>query len=404
MLIEDIVNECHPELLSLHSTNAFIDTVSASRAVMYSSHYTQHLITEHMDEKRVQTGVDVEMGKHTFSVKMPARGVVRKVIDRYPQDAGVDSIPFNPETLVIYEDLETKKIGCFSIPYHCTNHQYFGFPYKTTTAANEISPGKEFPKDTVFADSPAVKENGGYATGVEANILLNTHPAGSEDGVLIADDVLWKFATRVYETRIIECGDNSWPVNLYGKPGVYKPHPEIGEFIREDGILMATRSYNMDLMPVESSMVDVTEVQTTDKSVYVRGQGGRVVDVKVYRTDNDFSNTPEGVMNTPDKYVRAYRRYLKEIVDYEREIRNERRKKSISGKDGLELTEEFHALVVFAKGVLNEPTSRSNQRVKTLYRKAPVDEYRIEITVEYILMPSKGFKLTGYYGDRAQRG
>lgn len=397
-----------PELLSIHATNAFVDTVSSARGIMYSSHLSQTPVIAGSCEKRIQTGVERELGRSTFSIKMPANGTILRVIERYPKSVGIDSIPYNPETLVIYEDDDTKEIGCFSIPYYRSLHQYFGFRYDIKPAVNKLMPANKIEKGVVFADSPSVKENGGYAFGIELNMAFMSHPAVSEDGILIAEDVLDKLKFNVYETREIEFGSRTVPLNLYGSKDVYKPFPEIGEYIGDHGILVMLREYDNDLAPVEMSIYDLQEPDhIMDTPVYVRGPGGRVVDIKIYHDDDIIDPTPVGVMSYMNKYTRALKRYYGDIIKTYNEIKADRKKKYGDGR--VVLKPELHRLLVEAMvvlsdqsdpSVINKRTQKKGPRLAKLYRKSPLDAYRVEIVLEYELRPTVGYKLTDSHGGK----
>ena len=392
-------NEMDPELLSIHALNFSVGNDSSSRSQMFSSHFSQRLVINGATEKRIQTGVEQDISKYTFSIKMPCDGTILKVIDRYPRRMDIDAIPQSPETLVIYEDHKTKEIGCFSVPKFASLHQYFGFPYVVTQDYARLVPGNFIEEGTIFADSPAVSENGGYKYGIELNMCFMSHPAVSEDGVLISRDVLDRLKFKVYETRVIEFGSHSFPLNLYGTPDVYKPFPEIGQEIREDGILMMLRKYDMDLMPVEMSMYDVMEPDFIfDQAVYVRGPGGIVKDIKIFRDNQEVSATPSGIMEHVEKYSRGLQRFYQEIIDAEKQITYDRKKKF--GNAHVILKPELHRLIVEGMAVLSVQAGRTNQKLNKLYRKVPLDDYRAEIVIEYELTPTYGFKLTDVHGGK----
>jgi hypothetical protein len=406
--MKHIKNELDPQLLGLHATNSFVAYNSSSRSVMHANHFSQSLVIQGATEKRIQTGIERELGKYTFSIKMPEDGIILRVIDRYPRRADIDSIPFNPETLVIYETTNSpKEIGCFTIPYHRTLHQHFGFQYIPHPAISRLIPGTFIPKDTVFADSPNKTLEGAYKYGIELNTAFMSHPAVSEDGVLISKDVLPRLSFKVYETRVVEFGNKAFPLNLYGTHKTYKPFPEIGETIRPDGILMMLRNYDTDIAPVRTSIYDVLEPDYIfDKAIYVRGPGGYVedstvsvqtgviVDIKIYHDDNDNSPTPSGMLNSMSKYIRAFRSFYKEILETEKQLRTENKKKY--GDYNIKFKPDFHRLAVEARAVLSEEVSYNRQKHKLnkLYRKNPLDDYRIVFTIEYTITPNIGFKLT----------
>jgi hypothetical protein len=224
-----------------------------------------------------------------------------------------------------------------------------------------------------------------------------SHPAVSEDGVLISRDVLDRLKFKVYDTRVIEFGSSAFPLNLYGTKNYYKPFPEIGEYIRDDGILMMLRNYDYDLMPVEISIYDAMEPDFIfDKAIYVRGPKGKIVDIKVYRDNTETTQTPHGIMVNVEKYSRAAQRFYKEVIETEKQISLERKKKY--GDGSIALKPELHHLIVEGLALLAEQNNKSSQKLNKIYRKAPLDDYRIEFVIEYELTPTRGYKLTCCHG------
>lgn len=55
---------------------------------------------------------------------------VVEIIERYKSTLGKDTINENPQTIVVYENIETKELGIINLVKFCSNHQYFGFEYK----------------------------------------------------------------------------------------------------------------------------------------------------------------------------------------------------------------------------------------------------------------------------------
>jgi len=392
-------NELNVEYLSVLGLNPFCGNNSSPRAAMFSSHLTQRLIIKDPSPHRIQTGMEQEFAKYTLSVSMPEDGKIIKVIERYPRILGPDSINFNPETLVIYESEATKKIGSFIIPYYKSYHQYFGFQCKIKNTVSKLSPGSYIEKGTIFADTPAVDDEGGYNYGIELNVAFMSHPAVSEDGILISRDVLDKLKFKVFETREIEFGNGCFPLNLYGTIDNYKPFPDINEYIRDDGLLVMLRDYDTMLSPIETSIFDVMEPDHIfDNSVYVRGKGGKIVDIKVYHTDETSTSTPLGVETALTKYVNALKYYYTEIVNVEKELRGNYRKKH--NNNSLRITPEFHRLVVEAMSVLDTGGVKSSEKLTRSYRTKKLDDYRVEFVIEYEITPDIGFKLTDTHGGR----
>lgn len=388
-----IPNELSREFLGVVGLNPWISHDSSSRVQMFSSHIGQALVVKGSTIRRCQTGMEREFGKYTFSTKIPADAQIIKIVERYKRTYMYDSIAFNPQTLIIYEEVETKRIGCISLQNHCSYHQYFGFEYKNTPELSKLRVGQYVQGGTVLQDSPSITPDKNYKYGVECNMAFMTHPAVAEDGVMISRDVLDKFAFKTYETRVVEFGNKRFPLNLYGDKDNYKPFPDIGDRIREDGILMGLRTYSDTLSVVEQSAEDLMQVDFVhDRLVYAGGAGGRVIDIRVqHERDNPQAGTPVGMEEQATKYDTARRQFYQEILDEHNRLRHER-------GQNLHLTPEFQRMVVEAISVVGE--TRDKKRVMKLYRQAPLDDWRIEFVVEYEITPTIGFKLTETHGGK----
>jgi len=384
-------NQLYREYQGVNGLNFGRQHNSSSREQMFASHISQALVIKGSTERRIQTGMEREFGKYTFSVKMPVNAEIIRVIDRYRNKIGLDSIPVNPQTIVIYEDVATKEIGMVNIPNYCSYHQYFGFEYKTKPALSEIYAGAFIKKDTILMDSPSITDNGGYKYGRECNMAFMSHPAVSEDGIAICRDVLPYFSFKTYETRVVEYGSKRFALNLYGDENNYKPFPDIGDFIREDGILMGLRTYDKDLAVVQQSVFDLMEPDMTyDRLTYAGGRGGKVIDIRIRHDDKGTAVPGAASMDVqPEKYDRARRQFYNDIVQTYQKLKRER-------GEGLRLTPEFHRMVTEALVSINT----DSPPIVKLYRQAPLDDWRIEFVIEYDNVPNVGNKLTDCHGGK----
>lgn len=385
-------NQLHGALLGNNALNPFHQHTSSNRGAMFTNHLGQMLVLNGATERRLQTGYEREFAKYTFSVSMPCNGLVLDLIERYRKTLGKDSIDENPQTILIYEDVDTKQIGMVSLVAHCSNHQYFGFRYKTADGYRRLRVGEMIAKDTVFLNSPSVTPDGGYKYGIEANIAYMTHPATSEDGVLISRDFLPKLGFNTYETRVVEWGSKKFALNLYGDENNYKPFPDIGDRIRGDGVLMALRSYDpIELAVVEQSVKDTMRVDYTfDTTVYVNGPGGRVVDIRIHHDLSNYNCAEVHMDSQAQRYDAGRRQYYKRIVDMWKKLYKMR-------GESLQITPEFSRMVVEAQSVVSEGIG---QRVSKIYRQEPLDDYRVEFVVEYDIEPGIGFKITDCVGGK----
>lgn len=390
-------NQLSQKLTTVLGLTSFDPYNSASRKQMWSSHISQALVIKGSTEKGIQSGMEQEYGKYTFSKKLPVNADIIRIIHRYPQTLDVNSIKHNPETLVIYEDAVTKVIGCLSLEDYHSNHSYFGFAFQNTPDRNKIRVGASIAEGTVFQNSPSINKQGNYMYGRECNIALMSLPGVAEDGIVVSRDLLEKFSFKTYERRVVEFGSKYYPLNMYGDETNYKAFPDIGDLVRPDGVLMALRSYDEDFEPVEISVNATRSLDNVfDRSTYT-SSGGRVIDIRtMHDADSLVPTTPIGMEVQASKYDDSKRRFYREIInEYEIYRRNR--------GDSLELSKEFHSKVEEAYRVLGLKGSGeqdAGDRVTKTYRGIPLDDWRIEFVIEYDITPNIGFKLTDQYGGK----
>lgn len=370
---------------------------SASRQTMMSGHVSQMLVFKGATPRRFKAGSESEYAKTTFNIPMPVDARVVKVVHKYPSGIGSGAFRYNSETVVIYEDLEAKakgiyRLGMVSITgYHC-KHQSFGFHYKMTEAIKRLVPGEFIPKDTVFAQSPNVAPNGDYMYGIEAEIAFMSIPQIIEDGFVISKSFARKLTTTSVSSRMISWGGEYYPLNLYGDETHYKPFPEVGDRIREDGLLFALRAYDpllavCDMTP--AALMDYDDVH--DRLTFAK-PGALITDINVWRdyTQRNIS-TPVGMELQAMRYANAissfYATILRTWQEYQHQHRGQR----------VECTEELHRQLV---DCLADNPSSVKQSVTRTYRTQPLDEFTVEVKFVREIEPTIGFKITGLHGDK----
>jgi hypothetical protein len=383
------VSEVSIEALGPPGLNAFITNVSSSRTQMFCSHLGQALITQGATKKRIVTGIERELGKYTFSVKMPVDGKILKVIQRYPLTVGEGAIRENPESLVIYEDFKTKMIDCFILPKYHALHKDFGFKYVTRNTEKLIA-DSHVHAGTVFAQTPSLDMDSNYKYGQEVNTAFMSVPQIIEDGVVISRSLQKRLTTRAYGKRVFKWGKKHYPLNLYPDGDRFKAYPDIGEYIRPDGLLFGLRTHDPSLAPVQMGRESIrTPDYTYDKLTYAE-PGARVIDVKVWCERSGKLMTPAGMNEQSDRYARASSLYYKNILD------EYNRLKSRDSRN-FRIGPMFQRMVTEAIADQGVP---GQDKVQKIYRMQPLDEYRVEVTYEYDLIPTIGYKITGCHGNK----
>ncbi len=391
------VNELHPELMSICSISPFEAYNSSPRKQMFSSQLGQTLVVKGATERRIQSGMEASFGKHTFNIKAPCDMEVIKVIEKYSKTIDSDNIKHNPESIVIYRDKSNNEISYLGLPKFCSNHPYFGFDYVSTDNTILLSAGSHIPKGTVLLESPSVTREGGYKFGVECNVALMSHPAVAEDGIMISRDVLDKFKYVTFHKRVVEFGRKKFPLNIYGNLNEYKAFPDIGDRIREDGLLCMLREYDPMMAPVAMGIADVSEPDyLNDEAVYVPAGKGTVVDIKIYHEDYvNQPGLPDTMKHQLVKYDKATKAYYGKVMAVYNQLKHDYR-------DNLKLNPSFHRFVVEAisatGGTKKNPLNQN--KVDKLYKHEVLDDYRLEFTIRYENTPSIKNKLSGCHGDK----
>lgn len=381
------VNELNIELLGIQALNPFVRGDAPARQGMSSSHLTQSLVIEGATVRRQQTGAEREYAKYTHKIFFPCDAVIVKVLRRYPESVHMQGAQ-SPTISIIYTNSETGELSMLEVPTYHSLHQYFGFKYVFTDVLNRLAPGDTVPKGTLIAHSPNLRPGGSYAYGIEAQVAFMSIAAVIEDGVVITDEFARKCRTTAFTKRIIKCGRKSFPLNMNGTLDNYLPLPDIGSRVRPDGLLFATRTMNELLSPFDLLPVNTLTVGHYDQRVYGI-PGAKVIDIKVLRQSTDRSYLPTGMADQFERYYQRTLEYNNELLRAQKEVQRRSGSRRIQPK-------MFNALTRAEAMVRNQPNSRS--RTELTYNGATIDEWEIEVTLEYVLTPTIGYKFTDGHG------
>lgn len=384
------VNQLHPEFLSTQNLNPFPGNDSASRKQMMAGNMPQALSLINPTRRILNTGTEPEYAKYVFKVEMPCDAYVIDVIDRVSASNVQGGLKRNPETVVIYEDIQTGEVGMLNIPEYMSFHKRFGFELRKNPAAMALlKPGNGIPKGTIFARPGTVTAEGEYMYGREMSCAWITLPGVIEDGGIISETAARNMSTYIYEERSVSFGKDYYPLNLFGDDKVYKSHLDVGEIVGDDGILMALRKKRPMMAPVEMTPERLRKIDRIfDKQIKVP-PGCEIVNVVVHHdAEQRVNNTPFGMEYSPSRYDDAQRRFYQRIITKYRELENSR-------PEGLLLSRPFHRQVVEALIYIN-PYHKGGR--KLCYRKLELDDWRVTITVRKEVRAGMGIKITCTHG------
>jgi len=386
-------NQLKAQLLGIGSNlNSFTGHDSASREQMWCSHIGQSLVIEGSTPRRIQTGAERELGKFTFDIKMPVDAKIIKLVQKYPKTAGAGSIRNNPVTAVIYEDINTNEIGVLMLTEYHTLHTVFGFKYKYNGNLNRLNSNDPIPAGTIIASSPSIKPGGQYAYGIEANVAYMSIPQVIEDGFVVRRGFLKEMKVTGIDNRVVSWGKEYYPLNLYGDENNYQPFPNIGERVRSDGLIFALRKYDVSTGITDMTTKALMEVDYVYDQLTYAEVGALVTDVTA---NHDFftlpkNSAPVGMNAQVNRYANLQGEYYKTILKEYYKL------KRVRG-DALQLTPQLHQLIVDA--LADDPDSVS-YRVTRMYRRTPLDDWRVDIQFSRQVEPTIGYKPTDGHGSK----
>lgn len=381
-------NELDERLVGIPALNPFFRSVSGPRAAMFNKHISQRPTISQPTTQRLQTGVGYELGKYTYQINIPEGVYVSAVVPKYGNSL-VSTTKFkNPLSTVIYVNDETREIDCVDMVRFHSQHQYFGFEYKYNRDVMEnIAKGSRIHVDSTIADSPAKAPDGDYHFGIHANIALTSDPVVIEDGIKISESFAEKLKFTLFETRTVNFSNDTIGLNIYGDDDLYKLFPNIGEHIREDGVLFALRDYEEDLAPADLSKQALKIPSIFDTCTYGH-PGAEVIDIEIIKGDVQRSELLGDMQEQLLFHNNQHMRYYKAIFEEYRRLMKET-------KGTLRLSHRFNSLVkdAYAHSQVDENKLSYRSRDK-------LNGWTVKITYKYELTPKLAFKLTDLMGGK----
>lgn len=409
----ETIGEITEQTWSITGDNPFAAYVSPNRNFMAASHKQQAIEILNPEQKIIQSGLEREMGRNTFSVEIERDCEVLKVIERCEARDNRNDIV---ELIVIVKD-DLGFIDYYKIPYYFALHKKFGFKYETDPDfLRSLRYGDRLEKGTILADTASVKD-GNLCLGLNPNVALLSMQGVAEDAIIISRSYAEKLAFRIFKSTRINFGSESFPLNMYGDEENYIPFPSIGSLVREDGILCALRRYsdddifhntsNRDLM-LHDKELDMRYVVPSG-GIVTDGDGvehvtGKVVDIEVFynnaktKTKQDLYPHTLGEIN---RHVNNTETFYKQIADfYETLAKSKDARLRYNGKmsNPVKLSERFWNLVYKSLVIINKDGSKGSQKIPLTYKAVEQDVYVCNIVTEHIIKAGIGYKLTDAYG------
>lgn len=377
--------------------NSLANYVSSPRLVMLtSSHLSQAVPLCNPDLKILQSGIEGDLSKFVDMIKVENNSYLLDIINKFDTRMDQYNIDYDVEVVLFIYDMEKEELKHISIPKYKKTTGKFGFQYEIEyDYIYSLSKGDMIPADTVLAKPKSV-QNGIYGNGKNLNVAMIGLPEVAEDAIVMSDEIAEQFTIKTYDTITATAGINSVFLNIYGDKDNYKPFPDIGEEIREDGLLLATRKYDINNALGLMGMDDLMQVRPMyDKTVYQKS--GKVVNIDIVYNKKSGGNIDGSINDMLGKYLVNYESFYTKIekayYDIKREFKNKNgREISVSPATSLFLSNTFM--------MLEKPIGRHKPTITKVNKKDPLDLYTVTITTEIGISAKVGFKTTDLFGGK----
>lgn len=381
--------------------NFAASSTSSQRLHMDSSHLKQHLSLTNGDLKRWFTGIERNYAKEAHMAQFDT-GCVRvvDVISKYSGVVPKDMTP--PVTLVVYEREDDHKIDVLEIKNIHLQHQKYGFPLIRTKQGQGVLRHKAFAKGTILAKPATITEDFDYKYGKEVKVFLGNCKAGIEDGAWISDELAYEMRTKAYGELEMTITKKDIPLNINGDENNFKPIPDIGDYIREDGLVMASRPfyrdipmslYNVKALMKHSQLDNLSYGEIPNNVKFELPEGEelllhpRVIDIEVLKGGSNrvpITKAEQQLYKYWERTVRFYEQIRKCHEELERMI------------PGYELSPAWQRWVDSSYFYTNQPVGTRNE----IYKREPIPNWRVKVTYEYTFIPTIGSKFTNIHAGK----
>lgn len=383
-----------PQLLgSSPMLNPLSDHISSQRLMMLYNHLVQAQLSHGAESPLVFSGFEPQVGDYEYDPTVRESDVmVIASIPRFKVMSGMYPIKDTPYITIIYKD-ENGVVGYFNRYQYTMRSEGYGYKNRLLNDGY-LHPGNFLPKDIKLMTSPA--HNGSrYGLGVNLNTAYMAIPQVTEDAFMISETAARKLSSDGMGKLSFKILPNQIPIDYYGADGEYKFLPDVGEQVKDDGILCALRTPTPDTILYDMNKENLSQIQHLhDMCIYVP-PGATIVDI-------DIVVNRKCKIKTPKEAFTQVQKYRDQINDYNLRIWDVYRRVSA---DGDPISPAFNTLVTNAlSGLLIDnvkiPGFSLKATMSAYLRKAAIEFLYVTVTYRYEHKISRGFKIAGRSGNK----
>lgn len=289
--IQSRINGLNPLSTVGISAMTFPDKISTVRSNMAARHTSQYVVLTNPEFPCIYTGAEDPFGLRS-SWNVTAENdyeIVRKIV-KFKNE------PISP-VLYIFRDLKTGKYKCELVNVAENLIEKYGFR-TFDRIAGSFDIGDVVPKGHPISQSSSYV-NGHYCSGRNLRMAYTVLPELTEDALIISRSAAKALEYDMVDVVTVNLKQDSYLLNNYGDINLYKPFPNIGEYVKNDIVCSIRENSYLS----SSSEAMIPHINDTD---YFSKGSGRIVDIDIF-TNVELENAQ---MNY----------YLQQIRDWYSEI------------------------------------------------------------------------------------
>ena len=364
----------------------FLERTSSQRALMQANAIVQAEVLSGCQCSKIQTGFETKYGKYQFDASERDQDVqILEVIPKFKINVRNGQIRTNPTLTVVYIGSDDGKIGYFNVDSYTELHSGFGYINNKMNQWH-LQAGDFVPKDTKFISAPN-HDDRIYNIGTMANTAYMPMWDTTDDAFIISESLAKRCEHTVIDSVVININPDNIPLNLYGDDCEYRSFPDIGDVVRDDGIIMGFRQRNESTFLTDLTSRALGEPNHLHDDIFKAPPGAQVIDVQIFTNQKVYPSLDDPQYQQLMQYQDQHNEYYAAIIDLYERLK----------KEGHKCRPEFANLVTKCKGLCYY---RGGKQYILMDKKEPIDFIRLKITYAYQQSISKGFKLTGGEGSK----
>lgn len=376
--------------------NPFPQHTSAQRLTMMSTHITQHQIIFGCEMPKVFTGFEKQVGEYERDIPTRKNDVlVLAVIPRYSNvfDFSNNKSPYYS---IVTKDLVTGEIDAFELSRYTHCSEGYGYMNRWLNVEN-IAPNTIISKEDKLVTSPAHTDFR-YCQGVNLKVAYMSIGQVTEDALVVSKSTAKKLASMGIGSAVIKIDADQIPLNLYGDDTNYKFFPDIGETVRDDGVLCAIRKPTAESIIFDTYEPNTRRINLHDIIINAP-VGAEILNVEVIVNSRKKDSLSSRYFDQLNKYIAASNFYHNKIWKAYLEYCKRPNVKASQHFNNLVYT-SLGKLLLNGESIDGSIFSRNRTPVTPTCKKEPIEFIYINITYRYTHTLQRGFKLTGRYGNK----